>query len=453
MRLNKAALVLAVTIASLAPPSVATATTKPTNQYGMTFKENAAGSTLWNLPPTQKTVTDDDARRRMISAPAGRPYYAGQEDQASRLPGGHVPPADPWTDPDTKECISKLDQGNEIGFSLNRWVWCGYLKSYHYEISPQGARLGWFEMNTLAVGYGREDGKRTFDVRFVPQKVVYGGTYKPTTKVKVGMECKPDIRGCKAEGAEAWRTTVEWETSVGNWIPGHIESDAGAGIGDTKLGYPIYNFYTIFRDGSRKDAPQHWIRCDSATYFHARPAACIVWDVSPRLVYAIYDKDGKPTGQHGVAKHIKDALDKPDDTWPRKLDGAKKIPGRYKQPTDTEPFPGLQRIPVNSQSYRAHRYETSLACNRRPPYQDTGLPTPPTGDDQCDEYPFAATKQGSANIYWDFSVRAVNGKQNGSAGSVLSNYYLWDRQLHVQTMDGQPADFDGYWVDILDRQP
>ncbi|EME51176.1 NucA/NucB deoxyribonuclease domain-containing protein [Amycolatopsis decaplanina] len=43
----------------------------------------------------------------------------------------------------------------------------------------------------------------------------------------------------------------------------------------------------------------------------------------------------------------------------------------------------------------------------------------PTPKDQCDEYPFATTLQRAGKGDGNFSVKYVDGSQNGSAGGIL----------------------------------
>ncbi|MFJ4100828.1 NucA/NucB deoxyribonuclease domain-containing protein [Amycolatopsis japonica] len=73
------------------------------------------------------------------------------------------------------------------------------------------------------------------------------------------------------------------------------------------------------------------------------------------------------------------------------------------------------------------------ACNQLRP-----IPS----DEQCDEYPFAATMEGAASPDWDFSAKAVNGRENTRAGGYLRWYVFWDRMLY--------RDMDSYYVNIID---
>jgi hypothetical protein len=49
---------------------------------------------------------------------------------------------------------------------------------------------------------------------------------------------------------------------------------------------------------------------------------------------------------------------------------------------------------------------------------------------QCDEFPFASTKEGAGKGDGNFSVRYVPGTENEQAGRELGNWYGTDRILH-----------------------
>ncbi|WP_406209751.1 NucA/NucB deoxyribonuclease domain-containing protein [Streptomyces sp. NBC_01017] len=88
-----------------------------------------------------------------------------------------------------------------------------------------------------------------------------------------------------------------------------------------------------------------------------------------------------------------------------------------------------------------NRKHVKKACKRKPPYERTGLPTPPKKGQDCDEWPFASTREGAANTYWDFSVRAVTRGVNRSAGTQAKNFYVdsrvlaWDKKFSKSRND------------------
>ncbi|MEU1729394.1 NucA/NucB deoxyribonuclease domain-containing protein [Nonomuraea sp. NPDC005692] len=57
-----------------------------------------------------------------------------------------------------------------------------------------------------------------------------------------------------------------------------------------------------------------------------------------------------------------------------------------------------------------------------PPYPANDTPPVASGIN-CDEYPFASTKQGAGYVKGHYSVRAVRATQNRAHGNALSAFY------------------------------
>ncbi|MEU0155358.1 PKD domain-containing protein [Micromonospora fulviviridis] len=154
-----------------------------------------------------------------------------------------------------------------------------------------------------------------------------------------------------------------------------------------------------------------------------------------------------------MARHIQCALDPGCTSWP--LKEGKQVPGKF---VDNRDAPGLHRITENVPSYpdgvtyySRNSYQKDQACQRGFPYYELGLPAdkynPP--DQQCDEFPFASTREGAGVGDWNFSVLGVTAKVNGCAGRELQRYYKNDRILVWQT--GIPTDAeDEFFVHITD---
>jgi hypothetical protein len=62
----------------------------------------------------------------------------------------------------------------------------------------------------------------------------------------------------------------------------------------------------------------------------------------------------------------------------------------------------------------------------------------------CDEYPFACTREGANSGNWDYSVRLIDSRQNQLAGSFLGAFLTADRIL---------ADRDPFYVTITKDPP
>ncbi|MEE1823249.1 NucA/NucB deoxyribonuclease domain-containing protein [Streptomyces sp. BE20] len=171
--------------------------------------------------------------------------------------------------------------------------------------------------------------------------------------------------------------------------------------------------------------PAQDLRFDSAGYLTKKDGSVFTRAV-PYLEYSRTDPRVK-----SVAEHIYTAFNNPSSTLPAKSDGSPKvIPGNISgtPPTlVTRLFPGAN--PIAQRSYDDNRLEVAKAC--------AGIPHNP--DEQCDEFPFASTWEGAAMPGGNFSVRYVDGTENGAAGTALATWLGSDRILHNEK----------YGVDII----
>ncbi|WP_066367797.1 NucA/NucB deoxyribonuclease domain-containing protein [Herbidospora mongoliensis] len=57
----------------------------------------------------------------------------------------------------------------------------------------------------------------------------------------------------------------------------------------------------------------------------------------------------------------------------------------------------------------------------------------------CDEFPFASTKEGSLPVRGNFSVRYINASDNRSSGSQLGVFYQQTRRLGIDPSGSPPT--------------
>ena len=163
-----------------------------------------------------------------------------------------------------------------------------------------------------------------------------------------------------------------------------------------------------------------------------------------------------------VAQHIKDALNPATNknTFPPKRPGEyevpnppsreilgteqqKRIPGNWAAPLGSDAGEPLHRTTSEERNL-----QNRLVFSRRAFISDLDKPTQKEWPDNpgsnyckyyqwekytapgvrwkdlnCDEYPFAATLEGAASTEWDFSIRAVNAKQNRDQGNALKRFF------------------------------
>jgi hypothetical protein len=122
----------------------------------------------------------------------------------------------------------------------------------------------------------------------------------------------------------------------------------------------------------------------------------------------------KDSAVNESAVHIYDALNRPERTFPSWP--GKSVPGS-KEP--------LRRV-VDPKKIEDNRKKSIKECKKVwGDYAGSGL--------ECDEYPFASTKEGSTKGDNRFSVRLIDGKDNRKGGERLNEMYTLNRVL-----DGDP---------------
>jgi hypothetical protein len=356
--------------------------------------------------------------------------------QAASVLAVRTPPENAPNEADVEDCMRQPGADTERGHVRSRYLWC--LRSIARLVQANGSQA---RIHYQIVGYGRDDGERNVRLFFRVSRVEAVGPQPPppSTVWRIGVECEADDPYCAAGGSVA-QTLVEWDSDQEWWrfTVGSIET--GPPEGDN-VAYHRFRFRSSAAGFNDAVLPFQRIRCDSAEYFQIfgerRPAACIFHNVVPYLTYSLTDSRVSQ-----VAGHIWWAQRFPTITFPLKPGvDRKSIPGTYPGPAGGGD--GLTRIRRGATT-RANRAEVRLACNRRPPYEQTGLPRPPAPGQHCDEYPFASTLEGAASPTWDFSVRAVDARQNCAAGGLLNYYLTSDRILYDQ---------DEYFVRIAGSGP
>ncbi|WP_274563730.1 NucA/NucB deoxyribonuclease domain-containing protein [Streptomyces spiramyceticus] len=273
----------------------------------------------------------------------------------------------------------------------------------------------------------------------------------PGIDLTVVGNCFGTGSGCSATQPPITLTWENWD-SIDTWYYWNINSDATQGYGRDKQAahqshVQIYTDTGEYQTINKASAAKRIIRCDSAYYIYPDwPEGCVFLETIPRMMYST-----APDSPHKeVADHIYITQNNPDSTYPTSTT-AKKFPGEYLMDYMA---PGLHRIhkDFHLDELNANTSHKDAACTSTGDYSSTGLPLslrPDTANgEECDEYPFRTTLEGAANPDWDFSVRAVNGSQNGSAGQTLMVYMRNHRILAWD--DTLPADYnDRFYVQIV----
>lgn len=371
-----------------------------------------------------------------------------------------TPPAAPGADAD--ECLGATGANSATGRVHNRFLWCQRWQLHAVRGTagpgvPGGIKLAEMTMNYDAVAYGRDDGRRGVTIFFRstglnvhPRK----GYIRENAMLYQKIDCTGDAaaerpstgEGCDTSDSYIGKQLDEWDDGWTSWT---LSSDASASRAEFGVlyhqwqlhGYVVDSFQYRLADSL---AEKHTIRCDSAGsqgFSKRRSAACINDDVIPHLQYSRADSKVAE-----VAEHIACAQEAPFcSTYPLK-DNAKLIPGKFVdgRRLDTTALHRVRSAPTNSPIAEANRRVVRAECAKLPAsVYDTSK------GQECDEYPFASTKEGAAcceppAFDWDFSIKGVDKTVNGCAGNALKKYYRDDRILYHH---------DGFFVRITDAPP
>ncbi|WP_182902415.1 DNRLRE domain-containing protein [Microbispora sp. H10830] len=241
-------------------------------------------------------------------------------------------------------------------------------------------------------------------------------------------------------GMTGFHTVAEWKAANSQeWqISGRYTSTAMEGA--DKLGSCTYTSQTSTRwpDGTHpKSANSYWsdtVRCDSASYVRfsvKEPGGCVVMSEIPAMVMTRGDENAKGTKFPDMYDHVKKALTPGSITYPLPggptfpdIRSAKNIPGNG-------PRNALMRVPYAPMN-DANRAFAKRTCDIEfKGWEHAGK--------DCDEFPFAATKEGAAyaDPKHNYSVWYVPSKQNTDHGLVVK---FWFKNNRILTSDI-------FWVD------
>lgn len=369
-------------------------------------------------------------------------------------------PADQYeyiNDPD--ECSAADDADNAPGWIKNRFSYCQetlvLMPAVKCGLFPPGCYLhGEFVATQVLIGKGKIGGldgseyTRHADFDFNLDVHWVGGDFaKPGAKIEALLPCEGSWQAGNAsaepeeacysglfDGREA--SPLQWEvdgdTTFDLWSSTPTLPDIAVGeqvaVGKftPKLDFTLPGYSQIISS----EGEEGEIRFDSAAYNGWAKLGSVFPDATPSLRYDKSDTSdlGLPTpytGVEAVARHIDEARQDPDATYPTKTN--KNLPG-------ASPLNPLHRIvPAASASSQA-RYDRNEAIRTRDCNENT--PGAPGAGKDCDEYPFHSSAEGAARFEFegaefkdDFSVRYIDSKENQEAGRRLGAWYQSDRIL------------------------
>lgn len=358
------------------------------------------------------------------------------------------------------ECKSNAESGNAGGWTKNHFAWCGRLYADHKAKTcdnpqdPATCRtVGTFRVQYDIIGYGRHEQADsspsttdrhmnfTIVVNDIPAAMRTGVYTSADSTLSLGISCvtQDADKNCRTGSANgATRKLDEWKTQPNTYVelisPANEPSKAN---GDQFIHADVTSVSAGQAPGyppttPKVELPMTSIRFDSSWYNQQAKRGSIFTVVDPFLRFSRADN----TGYKQVADHLWQALNRPGETKPPFSD--KQLPGR----TINNPLHRLvpsysdaNNTRVNSNRY----YAKAWGCNPYFPNWNVPVEYPPEYPQgrpvqECDEYPFASTYEGAARWKTDgdqyknmFSAKPVYWRDNQAAGTLLGNWYDWDR--------------------------
>ncbi|QLE75267.1 hypothetical protein FGW37_30020 [Streptomyces rectiverticillatus] len=352
------------------------------------------------------------------------------------------------------ECKKNIGSNNRAYFK-SRFAVCMGFKLLQIYSSDKGTPIGSSWTWLYIRGSVPENNSRTvqFDYDFTDFTRV-GKTQTDLLKYKIeyAMSGIEPAGASVSNGGNMPQAPTSFDALAG-MRPAHflhtvtVASGQGQGLDD--LVYGVYNPrikailppYNI-GDGELPFAlPPRW---DTAKYINPKGGAA--FSFMPTLPYSADDS----ALERGVARHIRDAYERPHSTKPDFL--GKTIPGRL-------PSHPLHRLYHNKDRKNKNR-STAIATCVRYFGEDYAKDSDGTGKKDCDEFPFATSYEGAAQAEFNsdakrdnYSALPLNNRENRAAGIILGQFLKKNRVVDGwKDLKEGTKEYDGYMVDIVDRK-
>ncbi|MEV5321712.1 NucA/NucB deoxyribonuclease domain-containing protein [Streptomyces sp. NPDC052687] len=358
-----------------------------------------------------------EANEQRIARESGETYVAEAGDAAAEK---RIRIAAALT---KEQCRAMPDAHDAAGKIINHFSFCRWGYNTAVKLNGQGGIEGMVRFRETEIGTSYAAGGRDATIEIHTDQVVASGKFNDSAMMSlhVSQAGWPSAGSCKVSDM----SSNPFTTNVGDWRDEYIayglESDRGSGTGPDDIATCVYEHRWKVTGGGVttpwSDGPDNGVRFDSSKSLGSKyyDAGVIFDRVTP-----VFSYDRAQNDTAGVANHIYDALYKPQTTYPTKP--GKVIPGDI--------WNGNWRpLHRNWANYDAAAAEVARKNLNAKNAACRGLSRP---DDtyQCDEFPFASTKEGAGAGDGNFSVRYVPGTENSKAGSELADWYGSDRILH-----------------------
>ncbi|MFF0175115.1 PKD domain-containing protein [Micromonospora profundi] len=431
------------------------------------FRKNLNLDNL-GVKPATADGPSESTRARPRAAAAGPESYVVD---SGRFPRGSLP--DDVYDYATREqCEEHSDEAKrEQGWIKNRYSYCQshmvYIGAVECGLFPPSCRLsGEYLSQNMLRGEGKQGGhindpsklrwaSFTLEVEVLWARGVFSA---PTAKMKAAIECDGGYRDPVFDVDDDYACFPGPDDDTEKTIPGwrannyaffELMSDArepaaangeqiATGVFHIEYDFDLPGWYFQFVD---TESEEGGMRFDSAWYLSSARARQL-GSVFDRAVPGIFLSTTDPAIK-GAAVHIEEARANPPASWPPNPN--KVLPGA----TASDPLHRIPRAKSAEHRFRADRNRTvstnTCARTSMPPPPDD--PTVPNWD--CDEYPIAATYEGSAGPEFhdedlergrpvqlpdNYSVRFVARAENQEAGGRIGIWMENDRLLDYDNL-------------------
>lgn len=359
---------------------------------------------------------------------AAQPAAATIPASARLLPAAAV-----QAEPDLRqECAGRsAEAARTNGWTRSRFEHCFHKRHESYLFTNSGQYMGFFKFDIWVLGFTPDGSRRVDYVINVDKFELSAQLSGDLTWLTIGHE------GCAGRSDIACSAPLQRSDSSNAWYaqprmdPITITSPDTAGSGDflTVALTSRFNVVVEYRNGITTPdevnalAVSH-VRFDSAgsKLGNGKHKGAVFTDHVPTLELPLTG-----AGIDEEARHVDDAQNNPERTFPSRV--GKNVPGK------TTP---LHRLMNSTEADANHRGAVGICTN-------VWGPEYAAGGQECDEYPFKTTYEGSSKStggnpsQWNGSARPINGPQNRAAGTKLGVFYGENRIL----------DNDAFYVKVI----
>ncbi|MET9182976.1 NucA/NucB deoxyribonuclease domain-containing protein [Kitasatospora aureofaciens] len=337
----------------------------------------------------------------------------GNDSGATPRPKADAVSAD---DPDLKkECAERADKTSPAGWVKNRFESCVH---HHYDVvlrrtdgTDTIGRL-WFEVWLLGFAY---DGQRRVDYVASVEDIIVQPVGSENPKMwsidqeftHLGGPVTAPATQRRSDLLGAWNSNPLWSLTYTSPDNGPLYNQGNDQIVNTTvtMSINVKSPTAPARGFQDTDAAHSDVRFDYAGPIAGKYKGTVFTAARVELVMSLSDPAVRES-----ARHISDAQNNPERTFPSFT--AKTIPGA-KEP--------LHRL-VNREEQKKNREAAIKTCEDIwGDYSKSGL--------ECDEYPFASTKEGANKGDRRYSARLIDGDDNGKGGNMIGEVYSVNRLL------------------------